>query len=129
MGSMKTLALALGLLAVAAGCRSTKEKWPSESHSIVYLTNSLHKVLEVTNERAGRSPTNRLEVEVAFRNTQPKPVRVQISTTFLTEDGAETGRTNFRNFMLSAHETKTYRTTSLNDAPDGYLIQVRRLSD
>jgi hypothetical protein len=138
MRYVKTFALILGLLAAAAGCRSSRGPYPAtmakgtppaESHSILYLTRSLQNVLHVTGERASRSPTNRMVVEVTFMNTQPKPLNVQIRTTFQTEDGAETGKTNFQNFMLAAHETKAFRVTSMNDRPDRYLMQVRRLSD
>jgi hypothetical protein len=138
MRHVTSIALILGLLVAAVGCRSSKGPYPAtmakgtppaESHSILYLTRSLQKVLHVTGERATRSPTNRMVVEVTFLNTQPKALNLQIQTTFLTEDGAETGKTNFRNFMMAAHETKSFRVTSMNDRPDRYLLQVRRLSD
>lgn len=135
---MKTFTMTLVLLTlVAAGCgQSTRGPYPAtgpkgtplaEKHSILYLTRSLQKVLVVNAESAHRSPQNRMVVQVTFQSTQPKLVRLQIQTTFLTKDGAETGKTNFTNFMMAAHETKTFRVTSMNDRPDRYLMQIRRL--
>jgi len=136
---MKSIVLILALtLVTAAGCsRSSRGPYPatgakgtplSEKHSILYLTRSLQKVLLVVNEDASRTAEGRMAVEVVFQNTQPKPLHVQIQTAFRDEKGNETGRTNFQNFMVAAHETKSFRVTSLNDRPDRYLMQIRRLS-
>ncbi len=123
---------------MAAGCsRSSRGPYPAtgvkgthiaEKHSILYLTRSLQKVLLVASENAARTPEGRMAVEVSFQNTQPKALHVQIQSTFRDEKGSETGRTNFQNFMMAAHETKTFRVTSMNDRPDRYLMQIRRLS-
>jgi hypothetical protein len=132
-----SLFLVVACALTVVGCRSSRGPYAAtradggsvpEAGEILYLTRSLQKVLVVESGRAYRTPRNRMGVELTFRNTQPKPLHLQIRTTFLTEDGSETGRTSFTNFLMAAHETKSFRVTSLNDRPDRYLIQIRRLS-
>jgi hypothetical protein len=134
MNRLASLAL---LVAVAVvGCRSSTGPYPAKGpkgepldrkHSILYLDRSLQKVLLVTRQHADRAADGRMVVEVDFRNTQPKPVHVQIRTLFRTAGGGTTEKTPFVPLHLAAHEVRGYRISASNADSESYLMQVRRM--
>lgn len=133
---MKSRAILVVVLAAALAACASKGPYPARGpkgepldrkHPILYLDQSLPKVLLVTNQRVERREDGRLAVEVTFLNTQPKRVHVQIETTFRTAEGSTTETTNFVDFFLSGNATKTFAIASMNPRADSYLLQVRRM--
>lgn len=131
-----TVVGALTVLALFAGCSTamsppsplatTKYTIENNTEEFVVLDRPLAPAISCTGLRPHQRSDGRFEIVANVRNSQDRPLLVQVNCVFKDANGFGIGDTTpYQTLKLDAHSTEAVRFTATTPMAKRYTIQVR----